>query len=463
MPPVAAVPDARPAIRVNGISKLYKVYPKPGDVIIEALSGKPRHSEHWALRDISFDVPRGSVVGVLGPNGAGKSTLLKIIAGTLQPTSGSVEVNGKISAILELGTGFHEDYSGRDNIVLGGMCAGMSREEITGKISDIIAFSELESVIDQPFKTYSSGMKARLTFATAISVDAELLIIDEALAAGDSYFVAKCMKRIRQICTSGATVLFVSHSTYMIIELCDTALWIDRGLLAMTSTAYDVAKAYERSELERANRHGLLAASKAQIDKKLAKVSTPAISGTGATTDPQTTSPSTSATTSVEREDLTAATYVLADRGVEVFDLKLLDKTGSPRSIFPAGDDIVIQGRWRGHTQDGQIAVGLRLDSNRLQAVAGYTSDENGVYLNTGLPLEGEGKFNLTIKQHNLGQGDYFVTLSIKTVDFSGGDGTLLFLADRVLAFKTVRNKRFAYQYVCELDFDLKDIDLQIN
>jgi lipopolysaccharide transport system ATP-binding protein len=444
---VAAVRDTQPAIRVNGVSKLYKLYPKPGDVIIEALSGKPRHSEHWALRDISFDVPRGAVVGVLGPNGAGKSTLLKIIAGTLQSTSGSVEVNGKISAILELGTGFHEDYSGRENIVLGGMCAGMSRDEITRKISDIIAFSELESVIDQPFKTYSSGMKARLTFATAISVDAEVLIIDEALAAGDAYFVAKCMKRIRQICTSGATVLFVSHSTYMIIELCDTALWIDRGLLAMTGSAYEVAKAYERSELDRANRHGLLAASKTKVGKKIAKQTDAA---KPISTNPQTETPA-------ESEQLSAATYILADRGVELFDLQLVDKTGTPRSIFPAGEDIVIRGHWRGQTEEGRIAVGLRLDSNRLQAVAGYTSDEDSVFLNSGLPLDGEGKFSLTIKQHNLGQGDYFITLSIKTFDFSGGDGTLLYLADRLLAFKTARNKRFAYQYICELDFDLKD------
>lgn len=233
------------AISVNGISKSYKLYDRPSDLIREVITGRPCHRERWALRDISFQIPKGQVVGIIGPNGSGKSTLLKIVTGLLDATSGKVEVNGRLSAILELGTGFHPDISGRDNIHTGGMCLGMSRDEIERKLPWIIEFSELGPVIDQPFRTYSSGMQARLTFSTAIAIDPDILVIDEALAAGDAYFVSKCFKRIRQICQSGATVLFVSHGTGQVAQLCNTAIWLEAGEIRAMGPAREITRRYD--------------------------------------------------------------------------------------------------------------------------------------------------------------------------------------------------------------------------
>lgn len=200
--------------------------------------------EFWALRDISFTVTKGEIIGVIGTNGSGKSTLLQIIAGTLAPTIGTVNVVGRVSAILELGAGFNTEFTGRENILLNAAIIGFSRDAIAEQMDKIRAFSELGDFFDQPIKTYSSGMQARLAFSIAIHVDPEILIVDEALAVGDARFVAKCMRRIKDIMSKGTTVLFVSHDISSVRTLCSRTLWLDQGYLIEDGDVFPVTGRY---------------------------------------------------------------------------------------------------------------------------------------------------------------------------------------------------------------------------
>ncbi len=237
--------NSRDAISIKNLGKQYKIYKHPVDPIIELASNKSRHVTRSALEDINLTVKHGEIVGILGRNGAGKSTLLRIVAGTLKNTIGSVEVDGRISAILELGTGFHPEYSGRDNIYMGGLCMGMTREEIKSRVEEIIHFSELHEVIDLPFKTYSTGMQARLTFSTAISIEPQILIVDEALSVGDVKFQKKCFNWMKNLKKKNATILLVSHDTNTVTSLCDRAIILESGRIFSEGEPKKVTEEYQ--------------------------------------------------------------------------------------------------------------------------------------------------------------------------------------------------------------------------
>jgi len=244
------------AIEVRGVSKRYALFSSPAERLRRSAAVRVRRllgqaysanaSEFAALDSVSFEIGRGETVGIVGRNGSGKSTLLQIICGTLSPTSGSVLVNGRIAALLELGSGFNPEYTGRDNVFLNSAILGASEEETRARMDQILDFADIGRFIDQPVKTYSSGMYVRLAFATAINAQPDILIVDEALAVGDEAFQRKCFARLRQIQEQGATILFVSHNAQSVISLCSRAILLDQGQMLMEGAPKEVTAQYQR-------------------------------------------------------------------------------------------------------------------------------------------------------------------------------------------------------------------------
>lgn len=236
------------AIKVESLSKCFHIYGRPSDRLAQMFSrGRKQYfREFWAVKDVSFEVRKGETVGIVGRNGSGKSTLLQMICGTLNPTSGTIQTNGRVAALLELGSGFNPEFSGRDNVYMNAAVLGLSKEETDARFADIEAFAEIGDFIDQPVKSYSSGMMIRLAFAVAINVDPQILIVDEALSVGDELFQRKCFARFEAIKASGATILFVSHSGSTVVELCDRAILLDGGDKLAEGTPKAVIGKYQK-------------------------------------------------------------------------------------------------------------------------------------------------------------------------------------------------------------------------
>jgi lipopolysaccharide transport system ATP-binding protein len=247
------------AIRVQNLSKRYEIYDTPRDRLkqfvmprIRRITGKAQkqyYREFWALKDVSFEIKKGETVGIIGRNGSGKSTLLQIICGTLTPTNGSVETRGRIAALLELGSGFNPEFTGRENVYMNAAVLGLNKEEIDARFDDIATFADIGDFIEQPVKTYSSGMYVRLAFAVIAHVDADILVVDEALSVGDAIFNQKCMRFIREFQVQG-TLLFVSHEMGAVQNLCKSALWLGSGRIQQVGISKDVAESYLQYTLQ---------------------------------------------------------------------------------------------------------------------------------------------------------------------------------------------------------------------
>ena len=390
---------APPAISVQHVSKRYAVYRRRTDRALELLTRRPRHVPFWALRDVSFDVGRGEIVGVIGRNGAGKTTLLRLLAGISPPTSGEIEINHRLSAILELGSGFHPELTGRDNVYAGGTILGMSQAEIDHKYAGIVQFAELGAYMELPFKTYSLGMQARLSFALAISVDPEILIIDEALAAGDSAFIAKCFERIREICQSGATVLFVSHNTYLVQRLCQRALWIEAGRLAADGEPAHVCRDYE-SVLRRVDQNE----ARSLLDESR-------FSDAGAAAG------------------LPASDHVWGTGDLRITALDLRGPSGAPQEVYYAGEPLTVRLTYEGAAPYDDLAVVVLVTRADGVPAAGLDAREAGL---TIPPLRGRGTFEITLDPLLLGRGRYALSPHIyRDRDGLGAPSDVLVYHDR--------------------------------
>jgi lipopolysaccharide transport system ATP-binding protein len=244
------------AIKVENLSKCYQIYDKPQDRLKQSLYPRLQRlvgraptqyfKEFWALKDVSFEVKRGETVGIIGRNGSGKSTLLQMICGTLHPTTGNLQVNGRVAALLELGAGFNPEFTGRENVFISAALFGLSREKTESRLGEIFAFAEIGDFVDQPVRNYSSGMFVRLAFAVIAHVDADILVVDEALAVGDVFFQQKCMRFLRSFQAQGGAMLFVSHDTSAVVNLCQSAVWLRKSLAGdfLVGSAGEVCKAY---------------------------------------------------------------------------------------------------------------------------------------------------------------------------------------------------------------------------
>lgn len=246
-------------ISLSGISKMYRLYDSPLDRIKEALpfSRRKRHREFWALRDVSLDVGQGETVGIIGVNGSGKSTLLQILCGLLRPTEGQVLARGRLSALLELGSGFNPELPGRENVYLQGAILGLSRQEMDERLESILEFAEIGAFIDQPVKNYSTGMMLRLAFSVAVQVDPEVLIVDEALAVGDVFFQSKCFRRFEELHKRGVTILLVTHELGSVTSMCDRAVCLHKGRVIAEGVPNDVVNAYYQQMVVQSGRRDL--------------------------------------------------------------------------------------------------------------------------------------------------------------------------------------------------------------
>jgi lipopolysaccharide transport system ATP-binding protein len=372
------------AIEVKNLGKSYNIYKRPQDRLKQSLvprlqqlvGRRPNRyfREFWALRNVSFEVSKGETIGIIGRNGSGKSTLLQIICGTLSPTTGTVSTRGRIAALLELGSGFNPQFTGRENVYLNGAILGLSKQEIDSRFDDIAGFANIGDFIEQPIKIYSSGMVVRLAFAVQAMVDPDILIVDEALAVGDEKFQRKCFARIEELKSKGTSILFVSHSGAQIIELCEKALLLEHGVRLLYTQPAKAVRAYHKliyaSEDEQRN----LIKEYRMADQSGQDISALEPAESKPAPDPVTTDTFNPGLVSQTKE-------VYPVQGAEIQSFRILDKDGHPINVLQPGENYSFEVSGQFLSDNDKVYFGIHIRSVSGMALTGQRYPEKGNFI----------------------------------------------------------------------------------
>ncbi|HQS43673.1 MAG TPA: ABC transporter ATP-binding protein [Methylotenera sp.] len=391
-----------PPIRLDAISKCYRIFQNPQDRFKQALldrfqgvlgrkSASPLYREHWALRDVSFELQPGEAVGILGRNGAGKSTLLQIIAGTLEPSAGTVETTGRITALLELGSGFNPEFTGRENVFLNAQILGLSREDTLARFDDIAAFADIGDFIDQPVKTYSSGMMMRLAFAVQTVLDPDVLIVDEALSVGDAKFQEKCFRKLRTLREGGTSILFVSHDINAVTSFCDRALLFNAGQLIDSGKPVDVSKTYIES---------LYSESPAKSTHK--EQGNLVIEA-----EPDRALPDKAINLDVAEKKVVQDDYRFGNRKLEILKVAIFDQNRKQTEVLVSGNRYIITQTVVAHVPVFDLASGFIIRNKRGVDIFGVTNNTADVAIP---PIKAGQSIEISIEIDAwLAAGDYFL------------------------------------------------------
>lgn len=413
--------DKNLAISVQGVSKIYKLYDKPIDRLKEAVSltHKSYHRDFFALSDIFFEVKKGETVGIIGTNGSGKSTILKIITGVLSPTTGTAEVSGNISALLELGAGFNSEYTGLENIYMNGTMMGFSRQEMERRMDDILRFADIGDFVNQPVKTYSSGMFVRLAFALAINVDPEILIVDEALSVGDVFFQAKCYRRMEEMMKNGTTILMVSHDMGSIIKYCDKVVLLNRGHFVAQGEAGKMVDLYKKIL---ANQTDELA--EALIEQKKEALGLPV---EAAVSDKR----------MKDRMNLNPEVQEYGDGRASFEDFGTLDARGNVTNLLLKGEMFTIRERVRFHAPIENPIFTYTLRDKKGTDITGTNTLFEGTEIK---PVKDGDVYTVSFRQKmNLQGGEYL--LSMSCTGYENGEHVVYHRLYNVLSLTVISNK----------------------